>query len=74
MICPKCKKEFNGYPAISRRDNKTKICSDCGTREALKDYGLNNETAEALIGQAKSLNYRAGGKIDDNIKIKKVEK
>lgn len=26
--------------AISRRDNKTEICSDCGTREGMKDYLL----------------------------------
>jgi len=29
---------FNGYPAISRKDNKTEICSDCGTAEALEDF------------------------------------
>lgn len=38
MICPKCKQEYQGYPAISRRDNKTEICPDCGVREALEDY------------------------------------
>ena len=36
--CPKCKKTYTGYPAISRRDNKTEICSECGTKEALEDY------------------------------------
>jgi RNA polymerase subunit RPABC4/transcription elongation factor Spt4 len=24
--------------ALSRRDNKTEICSACGTREAMEDY------------------------------------
>ena len=24
--------------AISRRDNKTEICSDCGSREAIEDW------------------------------------
>ena len=33
--CPKCGKEYTGYPAISRTDNKTEICSECGTAEAL---------------------------------------
>lgn len=37
-ICPICKKPYNGYPALSRRDNKTEICSECGTKEALKDF------------------------------------
>ena len=36
--CPRCDKEMKEYPALSRRDNKTNICSDCGTAEALEDY------------------------------------
>ena len=36
-ICPKCGKEYTDYPAISRRDNKTEICSDCSLEEALED-------------------------------------
>lgn len=35
-ICPKCKCEIVGYPAISRMDNKTEICSGCGQIEALE--------------------------------------
>lgn len=31
--CPKCGKPVNGYPALSRVDNHTYICSDCGLRE-----------------------------------------
>jgi transcription elongation factor Elf1 len=37
--CPRCGKETNDYPALSRRDNKTNICSQCGTDEALLDWG-----------------------------------
>ncbi len=36
--CPICGKIYSEYPALSRRDNKTYICPDCGTAEALKDY------------------------------------
>jgi len=44
--CPRCKvsyipnNEYAGqYPgALSRVDNKTEICSDCGLMEALEDY------------------------------------
>ena len=36
--CPKCDKLYIGYPAISRRDNKTEICSQCGVLEALEDW------------------------------------
>lgn len=28
--------EYSG--ALSRRDNKTEICSDCGAREAIEDW------------------------------------
>lgn len=39
MVCPKCQKEFiDKYGAISRKDNKTVICAECGTKEALKDW------------------------------------
>ena len=37
-ICPRCGKYIKGYPALSRKDNKTEICSDCGTAEALEAY------------------------------------
>lgn len=37
-ICPRCKKAYIGYPALSRRDNTTLICSECGVVEALEDY------------------------------------
>lgn len=36
--CPKCGKMFKGVGAISRRDNKTEICSECGTKEAFEDF------------------------------------
>jgi hypothetical protein len=36
--CPRCKKDYSGFPALSRVDNKTSICSHCGTEEGLDDY------------------------------------
>ena len=36
--CPKCGREYDEYPAISREDNKTEICPSCGTREALEIF------------------------------------
>jgi hypothetical protein len=44
-ICPACwgyipNNETPGayMGALSRRDNKTEICSPCGNREAMEDY------------------------------------
>jgi len=34
-ICPKCGREFERLLALSRTDNKTMICDECGTMEAL---------------------------------------
>lgn len=33
--CPKCGKYYVGYPALSREDDKTEICPECGVKEAL---------------------------------------
>ena len=37
-ICPKCKSVMVGYPAISRKDNKTLICSNCGILESIEIF------------------------------------
>lgn len=34
--CPNCGRVYSGYPALSRKDNKTEICPDCGIAEALE--------------------------------------
>ena len=39
-VCPKCEKEYFEPPALSRVDNKTRICPLCGTKEALDSMGL----------------------------------
>ena len=36
--CPMCHKEYYDYPALSRKDNKTEICPECGMREALEEF------------------------------------
>lgn len=36
--CPRCGKPMNGFPAISRKDNKTEICSQCGQDEAMEAF------------------------------------
>lgn len=45
-LCPKCQSTFLSTKAaenaLSRKDNKTMICSDCGTAEALEDLFKQN--------------------------------
>lgn len=67
-ICPRCHKKYTEYPALSRKDNKTEICPDCGTEEALEDFlnSMNesdNTTREGLINQLK-----ANGMTDEQAK------
>lgn len=41
LMCPRCRVELLplGYPgALSRTDNKTEVCSACGTAEAMEDW------------------------------------
>lgn len=40
-ICPKCNQSFWARPALSRVDNETLICPDCGIREALESISVN---------------------------------
>ena len=48
-ICPLCGGPLSRHPALSRMDNKTLICSDCGTREALATLGMDIEDQEGII-------------------------
>lgn len=47
--CPKCGREYQEHPAISRADNVTEICPDCGTLEALEAAGISKEAQEAIL-------------------------
>lgn len=47
QVCPRCKRDYRGYPALSRVDNKTEVCSNCGIIEADIDcFGLNTSSPE----------------------------
>lgn len=48
-ICPYCGKAYNDTPALSRTDNKTLICPDCGTREALESIGIKPSEQEEIL-------------------------
>lgn len=40
MKCPKCEKDVERLLALSRMDNKTMVCEECGAKEALDAAGL----------------------------------
>jgi len=48
-LCPKCNIRFYSYeavgryPAMSRRDNATMICPECGLDEALEDFTIKGD-------------------------------
>lgn len=48
-VCPKCGATYHERPAISRLDNTTAICPDCGTREALMTLGIGVEEQDQII-------------------------
>ncbi len=48
-VCPKCGKTYTAPPALSRADNTTLICPDCGTREALESLGIGAEEREHIL-------------------------
>ncbi|MBE5805819.1 MAG: hypothetical protein E7313_03800 [Clostridiales bacterium] len=41
-VCPICNMDYLGHPAISRIDNSTEICPDCGMKEALFQFITKN--------------------------------
>lgn len=38
QVCPRCGVTYTDYPALSRLDNKTDICTKCGTDEAMFNW------------------------------------
>ena len=49
-VCPRCGNVYHDPPALSRLDNKTLICPDCGTREALSSIGVETDEQDKIIG------------------------
>lgn len=48
--CPRCGRKYTERPALSRLDNNTLICHDCGTREALESIGVSVEEQDKILG------------------------
>ncbi len=48
-VCPRCGKSYAEHPALSRVDNETLICPDCGIREALESLGVGAEEQDSIL-------------------------
>lgn len=48
-VCPRCGQAYRGRPALSRKDNKTPVCADCGIRDALESIGVDREEQEQIL-------------------------
>ncbi len=48
-VCPRCGRSYYERPALSRADNETLICPDCGTREALESIGVEVQEQEEIL-------------------------
>ena len=48
-VCPLCGCAYRGVPALSRTDNETLICPDCGTRQALESIGVDRDEQERIL-------------------------
>lgn len=48
-ICPKCCKAYGNRPAISRVDNETLICPDCGIRESLESISVQADEQDKIL-------------------------
>lgn len=62
-ICPKCGHAYQGYPALSRKDNRTEICPDCGIREALEDAGIGPWTRREIMTRMIKERYKPGMRV-----------
>ncbi len=47
--CPVCGREYSEPSALSRVDNETEICPECGIREALQAVGIGQEKQNEII-------------------------
>ena len=48
-VCPLCGKTYHEHPALSRTDNITLICPDCGTRQALSTLKIGKEEQDEIL-------------------------
>ena len=63
-VCPACGKTYTAEPALSRKDNTTLICSDCGILEALSTLGISTEEQKRILETIHGCMRNSADKLD----------
>jgi len=63
--CPNCKKTTTDFPALSRADNHTEICSACGRGDAFDDAAGELRLGDCRISSEAWQEWCRGG--DDDV-------
>ena len=73
--CPRCVEEYlhqeRARNALSRRDNKTYICSHCGEREAFVDFYPLEEIPKNQLYVERTFHHKIGKNFDRYVDWKK---
>lgn len=48
-VCPICGQTYTRPPALSRTDNATPICPECGCRQAMSSIGIPPDEQEHIL-------------------------
>ena len=69
-MCPRCGRPYSDYPAISRYDDKTEICPDCGVEEAMINYtGGTLEAPNKYKDKARKYNKGNSKRVNEEVTI-----
>lgn len=69
-MCPRCGRPYSDYPAISRYDDKTEICPDCGVEEAMINYtGGTLEAPNKYKDEARKYNKGNSKRVNEEVTI-----
>lgn len=50
VTCPRCGRYYEeSHSALSRKDNTSLVCAECGTREALEEIGVTGEKQDEVM-------------------------
>ena len=73
MLCPRCKEEYSGYPAVSRV-GLGYICSRCGYMEAFEALGMGEERVMNIVDNimAQEEAFRIATENHDNEAIERI--